>query len=281
MQQVYRKELLIVLKKCMEKKIDEYLEKAKNSISAYCTPLIKPSKYPFKNIEMASGTFVSIGSRRGILTNAHVEEMFDSINLFLVPHVMNKYLVFSSVIKGYAAEDPALVGPDLAFVELDDKSCNIVINDLKKQFGEFNPDIDYKNKNCIWMIWGNVYEGKDSKRPKNIIYFPNAGPYIVVPDLDNIGSETHKLRTNDVSIDLIECRIETIKKVPSKFDGMSGAALWQIIFNEDSSIQNIFLAGIASRYAPSGKAEKLVCIGPKALYEFFYVARRSYALHQR
>jgi hypothetical protein len=257
----------------MTQEILNFLEKFKITIRSYCTPLINPGEYPPKDMQIGSGTFVIMANKKGILTNEHVAQLFysqKSNRLWVSDCNENlQELAFSLIIKLVTPVSP---NPDVAFILLDDESCDIVTNKLNKQFWNIDQNsLNHNNKNCIWMVWGNVNEGrvynKNPKLSRPFFYFKNAVPYVVVPDIDNIEYIQSDCGDFKVLIDLVNCPIATKDQVPNKFDGMSGAGLWQIEIGKNGEPQKVFLVGIATEYVPS---EKLICRGSSMLYHFFY-----------
>ncbi|MBY0353251.1 hypothetical protein K2W90_02695 [Candidatus Babeliales bacterium] len=260
------------------------LEKAKSAISDFCSPLINPGEVPTKPIGLGSGTFVIMGNQKGILTNAHVVNCMlqEKQNRFSVPDLDENLqeLAYSLIIKFPPAANPNTeVGPDIAFILLDDQSYGVVTNKLKKQFWNIdqNTTINYDNENCLWMIWGNVWEGKEYKKisPRPILYLKNAGQYFVVPDLDNIEYKTWPLKHVKITVDNIISPIKTKEKTLNNFQGMSGAALWKIKLDDSGKVEKVFLMGLATEQ----KDRTLICRGPALLYQGFYPFTCG-ALHQ-
>lgn len=247
----------------------ELLKQGRELIRPYCVPLINPGHYPPNDLKLGSGTFVAIGNVRGIITNEHVAELFYSQtkNHLWVPDADENLqeLAFFLIIK--------MPEPDMAFILLDEASCNIIINKMNKQFLNLSsPMPDCKNKGCFWLIWGSVYEGRDYIKNPNksrpYFYFKNAGPYCVVPDLANVELYICDYANFKMLIDKIDCPIRTHEKVPNKFDGMSGAVLWRFTCDENANIDEVMPMGLATFYSPKNKANKLICYGPNALYSF-------------
>lgn len=258
-------------------------QNAIDATSIYSTAIINPGLYPMKTTELGSGTFVMIDGKRGILTNYHVLQLFSDKKLSCIGvpaketgklHILYfTYAIIHPINNSSSSEN--IIDVDMAFIVLNQDSCDIVINDLKQQFWDLNKSIldtdetNYKKEQSVWLIHGNVAEGKDPNNNIKTIFYKKAGPYIVVPDLDNIEYKIYYFQGRYTIIDNIKCPIQTINQMPSKFDGMSGAALWQITFDLNGNMKKIFIGGIATSYSPAKKAEYLICRGLFSLYGCF------------
>ncbi len=261
---------------------DYYKNSVAQATGIYSTALFSPSSI-IKDTELGSGTFVIIGGVKGLLTNDHVAKIFIDKNLSYV-HILysapdSKILQFENIIR-----IPALapgVGVDLAFFALR-PSAYEVIESLGKRFWdmdqsaqEHKPFTVDDSKAGIWVINGVVAEGKKrqygvSTPPYNIIVVYKGGSNIVIPSTIEYGTCSYEAPINlMVTLDYITCPIQTKNKVPKSFCGLSGGALWKVIF-KDKQIQNIILYGVATEYGPKEKAQFFKCRGPVTLFQVFY-----------
>jgi hypothetical protein len=271
-------------------KLDEklMLEKAYESVKNYCTSLLNPNSLKTKDTELGSGIFVTLNGRRGILTNSHVAEMFFLNKIFIPQSGLSTDLLSLSISE--IIDLPALsrkndnneVDVDLAFIVIDEEDSNQVI-EIHKKFWDLDcsanrwSEKDLRYENSIFLIVGAIDEGKvhkkDPESGEESLFYKNAGYFIVVPDFEEIKNDVCFYNDLDISvkIDNIVCPIKTQSIVPSKLYGLSGAPLWKVTLNAScDEVESFILIGIATQYGPESKAEKIVCRGPKTLFEGFY-----------
>ncbi len=244
----------------------------------YCTPLISLTD-DFKNPDIGSGTYTILGSKKGILTNAHVAEIFQRKRLNYVrvprPDTLLELLTFSEIISlPVLPEQPSDI--DMSFIVLTDEATDIILQ-MGKKFWNLDQaaleHYDHYVTNVIWLIHGAVaYKNKliDGTTRRKVVDYQYAGPYIVSPDMDHIRHETCYYGTKRFSVDSIVCPINTKEKMPKSFNGMSGAALWKVTLNGVDMVEKLFLVGIATKPEPATNVERLICRGPIALYQGFY-----------
>jgi len=254
------------------------LRKAMAATIVYSTAVIyQNNSYFLKNPEVGSGTFVIIKGKKGILTNYHVALFFIEKNAkrITVPFTdaKSKSLEFQEIISlSYQEGDNY---PDIAFIVLKNPFADEwveIMRQLGKKFFDLDkpkPEYDAENyQGGIWLINGNVYEGKKIINNRQTIYLRNAGSYVGVPYYN--GTKKYKnARLGEIEIDTIDFPINVADRscLPSSFEGMSGAALWKIDFNWDAGVESIKLIGLAT--IQDRKNDKLVCQGPVALYKTF------------
>ncbi len=263
--------------------INKQVTKASQRTGIYSTAIIRLKPHDWKH-DIGSGTFVIIAGEKGILTNWHVAELFIEANAshIVVPcsETESKKLAFKSIIKLPPYKGSSY--PDFAFIVLKDSDSvewDGIMSSLRKQF--FNMDEAkirsdrerslYQEQGVLWLIHGSVAEGRKQINNRTAVYYKKAGPYIAVPDLDHIEKVKYDYpQLGTIEVDLIDCAIsvEDRNRLPKFFGGMSGAALWNVIFNSDKEIENIELVGVAT--IQNTESDKLICQGPIALYETFY-----------
>lgn len=276
--------LIEKLGKAEAEAINKQVAKAIQQTSIYSTAIIHLEPYDWRN-KIGSGTFVIIAGKKGVLTNWHVACFFIEAraSCIMVPYseTESKKLAFEAIIKLPPYQDNSYY-PDLAFIVLRDSDSiewNQIINSLGKEF--FNLDEAkanhyqekqiYKEQGVLWLIHGNVAEGRKQINNRKAVYYKKACPYVVVPDLKHIKKEKYEYsQLGTIEVDRIDCDIsvENRNKLPRSFQGMSGAALWNVVFNSDNNIENVVLVGVATIQDPI--LDKLICQGPISLYETFY-----------
>lgn len=252
----------------------------------YSVPLVKLTG--FKDIEAGSGTLIIINGRKGILTNEHVSRMFEEKKACLTApgtetDVITRNLEFINIISLPAKQMDKHDDADMAFMELNSLSI-AALQQMGKDFWDLdNATLEY-NKHpyvsygaSLWLIHGNVTQGLKHR------YFPekafhlftakNAAPYVVVPNVNVEYSTCYYEQYNlTIIVDNINCPINTKDATPTEFDGMSGAALWQV-HCELQGIRKIELLGIATQPQEdekTGEVNALICRGPMTLYKGFY-----------
>lgn len=265
----------------------KFINKAIAATNIYSTPLVH-NHSDIKQREIGSGTFAIIGNTKGVLTNAHVAKIFEEFSYFSVPDP-NQTATIYRMPYVLSINLPALKqfpDVDMSFLVLDPRAYDIVIQ-IGKQFWNLDQSVKEVNNTfstntsfSMFLIHGNVAEGArliydPTTLSQKTQLYPNAGPYIVAPDLNNIESGTctyEGLRNGIFKVDKIVCPINTKDKMPNNFSGMSGGALWQIIFDTDDNVQRVILTGIATAFGRhEKKAEWLECRGPITLYQSFYL----------
>lgn len=264
----------------------EEQEYFKNSVAhatgLYSIAIFSPSAN-IKETEIGSGTFVTIGGIKGLLTNDHVARIFIDKNLSYIRLLHStpdpKFLRFEWIIKLPALKPGN--GVDLAFLILHPSAYEIV-ESLGKQFWSLDQSAqEWKPLACddikggIWAVNGVLDESKKMKdnhpAPPYKVFVYEEGPNIIIPNIIECRPCSYDIPPIKftVNVDYITCYLQTKNKIPKSFEGISGGGLWKVIF-KDKEIQKIILYGVATEYGPEAKAEFLQCRGPITLYQTFY-----------
>ncbi len=266
-----------------------FLKVADNIIRKYYTPLLGQEPDTGEFADNGTGTFVVIGGKKGILTSSHVADIFMKKPLY-VPSFDGETLNQLSFSLNVAL--PWLergLDVDLAFLLLKDNVSNIVQDQLGKQFWDLDKGLcnwkEHVLKNVsgsLWVIHGAVAENKEliENNGKKYLFYKNAATYAVVPDLTKIEYAPFKQGELTMTVDSIICPIKTKNITFYSAEGMSGGALWKIIFNDQDAIEDLFLVGVVTEQKPRPalendykkrkKAKRIICRGPVTLYQGLY-----------
>jgi hypothetical protein len=219
-----------------------------------------------------SGTLVSIGDRKGILTAAHVIEKLPSPNVGLIaqgrgapfPYQFNVRtdLLKSVRIPGRTHDGPE--GPDLGFVELPLPTVGTI--EAKKSFYNLDKWRDHWLANPkvppgdFAMISGaaEVWSTDDSP----------SGGFRRVKQFRGLYGEgvigEHRLEGENDYLDF-EVEYGEDSDGPDQYQGLSGGGLWHL--PEDQSATAV-LAGVAFYELPGSKGKGIIkCHGPLSVFQ--------------
>jgi hypothetical protein len=252
---------------------------------------------------IASGTFVRIGKRPGILTNHHVTMVFEvkRRNWIYVPDCKLgkiRALKFDRIISlPHYPPDWSIRGVDISFIELNTED---IINEMGYQIWDldgsaekhFTRKINFQKQKAVnnW-IWGvEVTPCEQISRKGDVVYFKEAGFHFLGPDKSDTFSATARygavnLRRN---VDEFYCEIDRRgkdgPKLPSSYGGTSGSALWRGIGELPSeTIVEFDLAGILAeeiKFSSNHPVVTVLCRGSNSLYDTFYKFCTHYLLHE-
>lgn len=258
----------------------------------YCTRLFDLGE-EHKGIAefIASGTFVRIGNRPGVLTNHHVAMIFDLRKrswIYIPGYKSEKIqgLRLKSIISlpHYPAEW-GIRGLDISFIELDSEAAVLDLGyqiwDLDKSAANhLSQKINLKKKGAVnnW-IWGlEATPSEKVSKQGNTQYFEQAGFHFLGPDNPDFFEATAKSSSGDFikMVDEFYCEInrEGVDGhiLPNSWGGTSGSAVWRGIGEIPSETVSEFdLAGIqAEEVKWVGPAVAVVFRGSSSLYDTFY-----------
>jgi hypothetical protein len=277
-------------------------------IRAHQVPLILEREDEIE-IDNGSGTLITYGNLKGILTAAHVvactkkaKSKFVKIPYLPVPNsdiVTALKIPFTKIItiddlnafEKYSWKETRL---DIAIIPIDEENYSILINqgqkkplDLEKARYQYNANKQLYSSNDHRMLIGAIYAYPcldikkytaivplGSHNVYDITEYLYSGPYFGGPIFEKTIKKL-KVPTKgykDLQPDLILMTIEGSEDtLPDDFAGGSGGGLWLISLNETLKIKDLFLGGIfvSTTQDEDGKDCKLYSRGPQSLYEIF------------
>ncbi len=280
----------------------EIFNRFENLAKPYCTRLFDLGEEN-KGIPdfIASGTFVRIGGRPGILTNHHVAMIFGlrKRSFIYVPGYKSekihglRYKIIVS-LPHYPA-DWEIKGVDISFIELESETAIIDLGydiwDLDKSAQKhFSEKINMRKKGAVhdW-IWG--FEATPSEKvsqQENTLIFEKSGFHFLGPESSDLFSSIVRTSNGDFSkkVDELYCEInrEGVDAVllPDSYGGTSGSAVWRGAGNlPEESISDFDLTGVqADELQWVGPAVAVIFRGPCSLYDTFYKFCLHYITHE-
>lgn len=248
---------------------------AAKATEAYCTHImyVPQNQYRAKTeTEVGSGTLVTMGGYKGILTASHVAEMLRCKPRYIfLPN--GKLIIVNFMVVQFPWRDKKDFCPDMAFMILDAPSINRV-EQLGKKFFNLDEsimrsDIGSENNFSVFLMHGNVATGlKEKRRPgENVVLdFLNFAPYIVVPS--GVEEGIYDYGCFKIICDIISCPEKTKNTMPKDYKGASGAALWKVTLSPDGAqVCQITLRGVFVSFCQADRI--LQYNGPKTLSAFY------------
>jgi len=259
---------------------ESFFVTAKNSINSYSTGLIKiPS--PSEDIDLphliGSGTFVQIGSIRGILTAQHVMKRLNSdsqLGLVLVEEVHRISADYADLrLEEIAQPLYEGLGPDLGFILLPSRLIKTI------QGFQFKYFFDLAHYRKYMLI--------SPPKPESGIWFVNGIPEILTRLDPSEGGFDQALALNglcgaggadqfsfDAGFDYVDVivRYDENPGLPESFGGISGGGLWFVsVVAKNSNItpgRPVFVGMPISEteYIVDGK-RRILCHGRRSIYE--------------
>lgn len=280
------------------------IDKMVNATKKYCTPLVSPIELPITaetQPGVGSAAFVQIGNIKGILTAEHVAlpvigrnnsvihiphpTNYKLLPLGFIPPIITMPIPFKTHLSGAepaltAAFQEYLLDADLAFIPLNEMAIREV-EMIGKKFWNVDLNIsslkmsDNTPRNKAWVIHACVVDGwglePEISSEIPVISFPKSGPCIVVPNLKWRVFKSYTHQEGEYVMDILICPINTKAEIPESFRGISGGALWEILFDPlTSEIQEVILIGMANQENKNyGKIQSILCRGPVSIYQSF------------
>jgi hypothetical protein len=218
-----------------------------------------------------SGALVRIDRHRGILTAGHVlsllENLEQEVGLVHFPERrkfqshridMQKQIC---VFEGKNTEN-SQTGPDMAFLRLNDTDASsieardLIFFDLMRDRGGRR-----EGERILRSIVGVVHEAT-TRVPTSPDIHTNSYTALV-------GVGTIRNEYQHQGYDFIDFEISHGEEVPEpgSYVGMSGGALWRMIINDRSEVRLDGIQGIAFYETPATGPRRLICHGPKSVYD--------------
>jgi hypothetical protein len=254
--------------------------------------------------QIGSGTLVSFGNTKGILTAAHViaKLVQQKQNVIYVPYIpkpngtldigpvpFGKDLLITidnlNDVASYLGWRKTWL--DIALLRLNTDTYEKLIAigkkpaDLQASYIQYNTDKQKygSNENLEWLGVMHGCPGEKENSPEinpNRIELFYSGSYIGGPEYETVQNKLDVIiRDYNKIPDLISMTIKsTTDRLPRDFEGASGGAFWKTALHKDKNgnikIDELFLGGVFVCATQNKKRTlKLFCRGPKSLYDVF------------
>ena len=260
------------------------LDDVENTLRHYSVTLLAFWERPSDPLmPLGSGTLVSVGARRFILTAAHVwDELIRAERMHLPLYDGPSFSIPIDRIRPSVLHGGGEWGPDVALLELAESDASTIsarksFVNLVQQKGTLPPD-PANPRDCLWAVYGMIGEhshvdaqAATEHRPKTVTASLRGGAYF------SVVRATHEYQGWDY-LDL-GAKLD-LSGVPLSFGGLSGGGLWQIDLNrmKDESVKwagKRYLRGVAFwQSGVAGERRLIRCHGPRSLFHEAWTAWR-------
>lgn len=242
---------------------------------------------------IASGTFVRINGRPGILTNHHVAMIFDLKKrswVYVSEYKSEKIqgLKMNLIISlPHYPQDEEMIGVDISFIELASETAILDLgykiwdlDESAKKYFQNEKSLNMKD-NMNNYLWGcEATPSEKVSKQGNVLYFEKSGFHFLAPDIPDFPIAMVRSSNGDLfkKIDEMYCEIDRNgidgAFLPKSYGGTSGSAAWRGIGELPAeTITDFDLSGILVeevKIFEGQPAMALKCRGCNSLYDTFY-----------
>jgi hypothetical protein len=269
---------------------DSLMGTISNVLHSFSTALLKVTDHPEHGEKaqlIGSGTFVSVGDIRGILTAQHVAKLLDDschLGMAFSARCQQKFTIDSRCLRVVEIADSEVPGesPDLAFVGLPQNTASEVsayssffhLSSCRQMMLTQPLPLD----RGVWFVCGTPDErttvAQLGKLPSDLLSLRGL-----------CGAGRASRQYVDGGYDYIEINVEYAnnQNIPISFGGVSGGGLWQVTIRQASAALEpvrYFLCGVPFYQSELNNNRRFIrCYGRESTYRIaFDHVRRAYAL---
>jgi len=228
---------------------------------------------------IGSGTLLKVGRLSGIITARHVWDKvseFDEIGLYQYPvrrkeiQALKEKTTHLHAVKFGSKQQHDDLGPDIAFVRVPPTiAASIEVHGTFLNFQKCHDALSCNppNTETLDAVIGGVFEMGQK------ITEHGSRKTVIQEGLLNVGKATPIANGRD-SFDRLEFTPNPAPDftLPNSYGGMSGGGCFRTHFVGDEP-KSMYLLGVAFYETSSlGKADKIICHGPKSIYELLFAA---------
>ena len=252
-------------------------------ITSYSSPIVSPNFNDPIKTSHGCGTFVEISGIFGILTAAHVAEIFikRKDNLIYLPYEdeLRPITYNQIIILPYIEEMPSI---DLAFIALNDENK---ILEFEKSFLSLEnncniaENIDFLDLQCGYYAAPGFKKFVNYSKLKPILNYEYSGVYFGNPEKESYAKKSfyfpiyypEPIQNQEIQFDSFFVNFEKWKNIPDRFSGTSGSGFWgsEQIYDNDNQLRFATPKLLGVMVEENRILRKLGVRGPITLYKTF------------
>ena len=252
-------------------------------ITSYSSPIVSPNFNDPMKTSHGCGTFVEINGIFGILTAAHVAEIFikRKDNLIYLPYedelqpITYNQIILLPYIEG-------VLSIDIAFIALSDEKK---ILEFGKSFLPLETNcnitekIDFLDLQCGYYAAPGFRKFVNYSKLKPVLNYEYSGVYFGNPDKESYAKKSFyfpiyfpkHIQNQEIQFDSFLVHFEKWKNIPDKFSGTSGSGFWgsEQIYDKDNQLRFSTPKLLGVMVEENKMLRKLGVRGPISLYKTF------------